>query len=194
MSAITNALERIQNWLQENCPSKALSSPGLTDDRIEWLTKELPFKLPKEVYDLYRWCDTGIYQVHFFPFLSLFSLKQSLDYYYHMVKYGNELLASEIKEDLVSPYGLIIFGQDKGFYYVFCDKEGKKSPPVWCVFMSEDPVICFTNLTSLMLMIAECYETGAYYVNSEGYLEEDESKSELIFRKYNPGIEKRFDW
>lgn len=40
-------------------------------------------------------------------------------------------------------------------------------------------------------MMAECYETDAYYVDSKGYLEEDIKKSSLIFSRYNPDIKNR---
>ena len=40
-------------------------------------------------------------------------------------------------------------------------------------------------------MVAECYETGAYYFHRSGTYgcwQEDFTKSEVIFDKYHPGL------
>jgi len=56
MLALTEALERILNWLQMNYPGVA-SFPyrGLISEQIEQLVKYLPFRLTREVYELYQW-------------------------------------------------------------------------------------------------------------------------------------------
>ena len=56
MSVLTVALERIMNWLRQHQPSYAASFlPGLKLDEIQELEKELGFKLPEEIYQLYQW-------------------------------------------------------------------------------------------------------------------------------------------
>ena len=56
MSLLTDALEIILNWLQQNKPSYASSlQPGLVYEEIEQKVKNLPFRLPREVYELYQW-------------------------------------------------------------------------------------------------------------------------------------------
>jgi hypothetical protein len=56
MSTLTDALERILNWLRANYPEAASSlQPGLSYDEIEAKIADLPFCLPQEVYELYQW-------------------------------------------------------------------------------------------------------------------------------------------
>lgn len=56
MSLLTEALERILKWLEEYRPYDAsFLQPGLSTNEIEFMTKDLPFKLPHEVYELYQW-------------------------------------------------------------------------------------------------------------------------------------------
>jgi hypothetical protein len=184
MSALTEALERILNWLQLNYPKVAsFPYPGLTNEQIEQLIKYLPFRLTKEVYELYQWRNGTLHGDGFFPFLVFYSLQESLDFYYRTLKYEPD------DNLLMSPrHSLIIFRWDKSFFYIVCDNKEKESSPVWEVNLSDSPIIAYTSLTSLMCMIAECYETGAYYINKEGFLDEDRTKSEPIFRKYNSDI------
>lgn len=48
----------------------------------------------------------------------------------------------------------------------------------------------YTSLTSMMQTIAECYETGAYYIREEAlhigrFINHNNEKEELVWRKYN---------
>ena len=55
MSEITEALQRIEVWLQNHMPNHAAQLRfGLTRDEIEKQVKDLPFSLPEEVYELYQ--------------------------------------------------------------------------------------------------------------------------------------------
>ena len=47
------------------------------------------------------------------------------------------------------------------------------------------------SLTDMMLSLAECYETEAYYLNKKGYVCEDECKAAPILRKYNADINEK---
>ena len=85
----------------------------------------------------------------------------------------------------------LFYGNDKEIYYVVCTPKRKANLEVWYMKDNSPPKICGINVASLMLSIAECYETGAYYVvrneeTGESSLEQDRSKVETIFRKFNP--------
>ena len=76
MSELTNALDRILNWFQNNKPSTIDSlQPGLTVEEIEEKVKDLPFRLTQEVYELYQWrngmIDNGSYFFRYYRFISL---------------------------------------------------------------------------------------------------------------------------
>lgn len=56
MTAIKNNLKRIWACIEEKAPEvKDLFQPGLKSEEIDQITKDLPFKLPLEVYELYQW-------------------------------------------------------------------------------------------------------------------------------------------
>lgn len=62
MSKLTEALEFICRWAQQHNRKdyKPLRS-GLTLDAIEAMVKDLLFKIPTEVYELYQWRNSGVY-------------------------------------------------------------------------------------------------------------------------------------
>jgi hypothetical protein len=85
----------------------------------------------------------------------------------------------------------LFYGNDKEVYYIVCAQKKRANLKVWYMKENSPPKICGINVTSLMLSIAECYETGAYYVvrneeTGEYSLQQDRSKVETIFRKFNP--------
>ena len=67
MTTIKNNLKRIWDCIEQKAPEvKDLFQPGLKSKEIDEITKDLPFKLPQEVYELYQWRngllnDTGFY-------------------------------------------------------------------------------------------------------------------------------------
>ncbi|OKH53780.1 hypothetical protein NIES2101_10030 [Calothrix sp. HK-06] len=56
MSDLTEALDRILKWIIKHKSSYInYLQPGLSRNEIENLVKDLPFKIPSEVYELYQW-------------------------------------------------------------------------------------------------------------------------------------------
>jgi hypothetical protein len=68
--------------------------------------------------------------------------------------------------------------------------------PIYCCRQDVDDyessgITFYSSLTNLLLMMAECYETGAYYCDKSDVFntwKEDLSKSEVIFHKYHPDL------
>ncbi|MEH2217848.1 MAG: hypothetical protein V7K72_12200 [Nostoc sp.] len=55
MSALTEAIEFVGDWVQQYMPNHpAAMNRGLSRDAIEAKAKELPFYLPEEIYELYQ--------------------------------------------------------------------------------------------------------------------------------------------
>jgi hypothetical protein len=40
----------------------------------------------------------------------------------------------------------------------------------------------------MMLTLAECYETGAYYLNEHNFINEDKGEADRVFYKYNADL------
>jgi hypothetical protein len=208
MSELTEALKRIKHWLQTNMPSEDCLKPGLTPAQIDAFLGNSPFKLPREVRELYEFCDGDVNEVKFFPFLGFYSLKQAVEECNHLSKFYEELA--------LPPYQLPIFFNDDRYYVICKENENIEVASVWLFTRGGANLLCYSSITSLILMIAECYETGAYFIATEEYqreyygedfgewvegdivfenpyLEEDYEKSSLIFKKYNPEIGERRD-
>jgi len=99
MSELTNALNRILNWL-ENHPLEKYAlvdvlQPGLSYEEIERRVADLPFKLPEEVYQLYQWrnetFDGEEERAQFFSGLTFLSLEAALDKYKELLEEAEEL-------------------------------------------------------------------------------------------------------
>ena len=55
MSQLTDSLNQIKTWLENNCPLAAETiTPGLTLSEIKSKIETLPFSLPNEFYELYQ--------------------------------------------------------------------------------------------------------------------------------------------
>ena len=60
----------------------------------------------------------------------------------------------------------------------------EETSPVLRFVYADAAIPRYPNLTNMMLAIAECYESGAYYLGEDEYLEENQQKADEIDRKY----------
>jgi hypothetical protein len=58
MSTLSESLKFITNWIRQNTPGWDLQA-GLGYEQIQEATRELPFELPLEIYELYMWRNGG---------------------------------------------------------------------------------------------------------------------------------------
>jgi hypothetical protein len=89
--------------------------------------------------------------------------------------------------ELIESY-ICLFQIEKFFLCTPCLKTRTAEAPIYLFAMSEsEGTIWYSNLTNLLLMVAECYEEGAYYYSCNCW-KEDFGKSEVIFHKYHSGL------
>ncbi|MFB8796564.1 MAG: HEAT repeat domain-containing protein [Microcoleus sp.] len=195
MGTLIEALERIMNWLRKHQPDYAASFlPGLKSEEIQAAEAKVGFKLPPEIYELYQWRNgteedakaVCFPTMQFLPLFTAVECSQGWN--------GYILEEKKIIEDSkwyeTSP--LFIFLQNN---CDFCgvpivDYQIEKSP---VVVLGEGylPYIFYTSLTDMMLTLAECYETNAYYLAKDGYIEEEECKAAVVLRKYNSELNEK---
>lgn len=191
MGNLSDALERIMNWLRTHQPEYAASFlPGLTSSEIQAVEAEFGYKIPEEVYTLYQWLNGTEAEPNAlcFPTMQFLPLSTAIEYSLGCTEHilENKMFLEESKWYETSP--LFVFIQSN---CDFCgiplveDRKGKL--PVVDLGEGYGPDILYTSLTDMMLTLAECYETNAYYLNLEqdGYICEDECKSAVALRKYN---------
>ena len=218
MSNLTHALEKIVNWQQANYPERSNYRSGLTHQQIEELTSNFPFKLTKELYELYR-ASGGLYQdssgvTELTPNIYFLSFERALEINEDSIELGmNEHLINRpttalemilkfrdflsrlwrkqllVKSRSMTEYKFdICTGFLKEMYYVICEEEEKDSSSVWVQFIGETPLMISQSLTLWIAAIAEGYETGGYYIDKDGYFDVNCDKMEKIFSKYNPEL------
>ncbi|BDM80286.1 HEAT repeat domain-containing protein [Acaryochloris marina] len=177
MSNLTNALDRIENWLIKNQPEVVLSlQPGLTHKEIDDITQKFPGDLPAEIYEFYGW-HNGFSQFNGYviPFYDNYlSLVEAL-------QWSNEHL--EWYEEW-QPNWLLFLDCNGDCQYAI--EIGKKVSPIWYIDIECDVCeIHWLSLTDFLMFVAESYEVGAYYLNDKGYLEEATQQLISVKRKYN---------
>lgn len=178
------------NWLRKHQPEYADSFlPGLTSGKIETVEAEFGYKLPEEIYALYQWrngTEKSAKALCFPPALEILPLSAAIKYSKgwneYILEIKNELEESKWYE--TSPLFVFLLSNCD-----FCgiplveDRKGKL--PVVDLGEGYGPDILYISLTDMMLTLAECYETNAYYLGKDGYIEEDECKTAVALRKYN---------
>lgn len=177
MSELTNALNRILYWFENNKPSTIESlQPGLTIEEIESKVKDLPFRLTQEVIELYQ-CRNGMIEDGscFFRYYRFLPLEETLE----------ESNLCEEAWGLSLPFGWFpLFEFEGEFFAVVGAEENTENSLILHTYEGID--IIHRSLTYMMLYIAECYETGAYYIDESGKLEENQVAAKNILLKYNP--------
>jgi len=184
MSRLTEALDRIGNYLQQHAPEVfATLQPGLSYEEIEEIVKDLPFRLPPEVYELYQWRNgtdyyssysdrvfKADYDYGLFPLqnavktvvVGRYSSYRKVNLFFRIVEKGGYIL---IDEELSTCR--VILGRDSNYPY-----SGYQ----------------YTSLTNMMLTIAECYETGVYNKEPLMDLNQPDLETTKIWWKYNHDI------
>lgn len=185
---LTEALNRILSWIERYQPSdETCLEPGLSDAEIEKLVKRLPFQLPSEIYELYRWRngtiqkDEVIKTAFIFENWTFFTLQEAVKQYY-----------SRRENDAGFNIFTLFYNRDAcKTGYVLIDPRVEKSSVIFenCREVDLSFLQIYTSLTTMMLTIAECYETGAYSLNKIPYggfyIDWTWKKVYPIWRKYN---------
>ena len=171
---IEEAWNIIKRWFKINFPlrSKPLFSSGKKED-----IRPLPFEITDDFFLKHRNFQKNIEVA---PNIFIFNC--------------HEVCKKYLQPDWLEKNSFalpLFYGKNKEVYYVVYSPEEKAYSEVWYMKDNSQPKICGINVTSLILSIAECYETGAYYVvrdeeTGESSLEQDRSRVEAIFRKFNP--------
>ncbi|MBE9226739.1 SMI1/KNR4 family protein [Phormidium sp. LEGE 05292] len=190
MSALTDALNRIMKWLQQNSPICASSfQSGLSPAEVEKKLGELPFCVSREVHELYQWRNGTNDRCGVFVYHYLLDLDTALQYSQEF----NDSYWLEVREEDGDPlYLFLIFDFEGEYFAVTGSSSPNDAAPVFHVGDDCSVKFAFTNLTNMMLALAECYETGVYAVTSYEDVEvTDEAKFGEIRRKHNPGSVKQ---
>lgn len=185
MSALTDALEQIEYWLWQNYPDVAASlPPGLTLEEINGITEVLPFKISREIQELYEWHNgSGRFNL----FASVYDSNEGLVFSSLEKAVDNSDEAGHISQKLNLP-GFYMFREfERWVHFLICNNN-EKSP---MLVVTDDPYIRLgaTSLTDMALTTLECCEIGILKINNyETYATFKKNNEEEfidIFKKNN---------
>ena len=191
MSQLTDSLNQIQAWLEENFPQAAETiTPGLTLSEIESKIEALPFSLPEEFYELYQWSRGNSLNTKTI-YTDIFSADDATSL--NSLEYAMEVFPDFVDEDEDCAVNYIgkplfpIFGSDATFHCIVGDWEDKTPSPI--VYVSEiiETSHRYVSLTSMMKTVLELLEANAFDFN-KGYLNWNEEKYAEIYLKQNSNI------
>lgn len=200
-SELTNVLNRILSWIERHEPSWIeYLYPGLSKDDIDDLVRDLPIQFPPELYELYQWRNGAAkgdewketaWIFHSWTFRPLQEVVAGLRRQSYKYQTDNLIYLDIIKFFKVEFNYLSIFYHQESRNYgciMLIDKTLKSCPIIFLRFVGGDLTLLenYTSLTSMMLTIAECYETGAYFIGD--YISRNPEKEYQIWRKYNSQI------
>jgi len=182
MSEMTEALQRIEIWLQNHMPNRAAElKPGLTRNEIDEQVKDLPFSLPDEVYELYQWHDVNVdmFAVEAYDFLSLGSAVAA----YH--EWLSEVRFHERKEGYFFEKSIPIFQlwSENGVLLSVVCEDYKNYPVRMLDIYCRDFSVRYTSLKKLILHVAHWYEAAQYYEQDDFWEVEAETEY-LLDLKY----------
>lgn len=177
VSELTQALNRILEWHKQHIPQNLeYLQPGLSKNEIDRLTEDLPFQLSSELYTLYQWRN-GSQQGEFdYQYAAIFDgwtfrplqdvvriyCTKSTNY-----SYRNRSKHEENYHSYMNRFNLLsIFCCLENRYYgrLWLNKKLELSPIIFESFEEGELSILdkYSSLTSMMLTIAEYYESGTY--------------------------------
>jgi len=186
MSAIRETLERIEVWLELNyLPGINALQPGLTLTEIQERIKELPFDLPTEVFELYQWRNGTKLEAHklqamCFDSMIFCSLNYVIERTKEILEVANEL---DIKYDDELLFPIFEFEGEYLASVMSINVQVNCSPIVYITKIGEVS-FKYPSLSTMLQVIARGYETGAYYVGRQGYIERNYTKIKEIMDQY----------
>ncbi len=201
MEPLRRSLARILDiWQEDREDLIPRLQPGLSAKEIQKQISKFSLQLPAEVYELYRWRN-GINNSNAFGAnsdflpgrLGFLSLEEALQAYQRVDDYRQLVIA--IDDNACRPW-FPLFGSDGSYWVVFGDVAPQETSPIFDLYIKGgNPIsLKYQNLTELMSITAECYETGAYYFETEvvddfgtvvEYLVADEQEVAQIRRRHN---------
>lgn len=192
MTALTTALERIMNWLQEYQQEFASSFlPGLTPEQIQERTKDLPGFIPEEIYELYQYRNGTLEEMKstVYPMFQFLPLDEAVQIFQESFDPHETDYPYLYDKKCLFPFLI----NNCSHCAVLLNEQKQLSSPVIDIADEGDISLMYKSLTSMMLTIGDYLETGVCYLDAEGFLvtdEEDKQDEKMIeiFLKYNPGL------
>jgi hypothetical protein len=159
--------------------------PPAADREIAETAAMLPFELPSDILDFYRWQD-GVHLDGYTPGFGLIprfvfpSVRESVDTTLSLVDAADDpdvrwqktwyALATDLFGDYLS---VETSGSSPNYGRLFAIVAG-------C-----EPYPAFSSFKCMLASVLECYKAAAYFLHEDGFLDERREQSHLIYRALN---------
>jgi hypothetical protein len=174
MSELTSALERISTWYQEK-ESRSIFQPRLSRSAIDELVQDLQFPVPKEVYELYEWCNGSSEVPIVFHAQYLLPLEEAVNLRQDQYGLNN---GDDLYPDDPSWFPVFKLWYDDAFYIVILGDKEKSSIKYYDPEF-ENYKIYYESLTNLLLHSAEWLESAKYDEDKERWHVDRQSGAKL---------------
>ena len=185
--SIAGILRQILNHTAAANPSlKAHLRKGLSKKQIKEKTRSFPFRLPKEVEELYQWRDGLSLEVHdafLFHYHYFLPLDKALEAY--QINLTWRVLDAD--DPTIVRNLLPLFSFQGEFYGAYCCRAKQDTAPIYFVHHGE--YLVYESLMAMLSALLECYEAGAYQAVIEAGTVTtivDEQRVAEIKLRYNP--------
>ncbi|NJK64843.1 MAG: HEAT repeat domain-containing protein [Synechococcaceae cyanobacterium SM2_3_1] len=165
--------------------------PGLAQEEIQRAVYDLHLYVPNEIYELYRWrngksaFNTACEGVHF-SYLWLLPFTLALEKYHELKRYPYNETPICFEGKSLFPFAEF---DDDILTVLMTDKSSESSQVLWIPSESvSKPQLMYSNLTSMALTLSESYESGAFFVDGDGFIDSIDVKTAEILRRHNPDI------
>lgn len=188
MSNLIQALNRSMQWIEGHLPEYAASFlPGLSFDEILDEVETLGFPLSDELYELYQWRNGTDSEAPsmVFPIFEFLPLEK-------VVEFIQQAEDDAMIRSLLSFNGqpLFPFMANDGRYCasIVSRRSTMTNPVIYIGKQGSSEYVAFSSITSMMFSLTECFETGAYYLDEDDYIDADANKLAGVLRRRNPQL------
>jgi cell wall assembly regulator SMI1 len=184
--SLTSDLDHILEWHhRHNTPVARFIRPGLSEADILARTSRLPFQLPREFVDLYRWRD-GAGGSGPAASLSFFEFHQFLPF---DAALSNFQASYPIMQQFYELADWVMVFQDAAGdgYGVLGGPAPAEAAPVTYLFEGEGVQVVFDSLSRMIATVAAAFDEGVF-TWSRGELHCDYERWGEVAHRLNPGI------
>jgi cell wall assembly regulator SMI1 len=190
------AIARLEAALKEHAPAVLESlQPGLTIEQIEQLETANSIKLTDELRALYQWRNgvpEGVY-TNLTPLHRFASLEENLSGRRASQQQLAEASAVErIAHNTLVGYKMAwipIFEDIAGDGYFYDPTRSVAEGAYFDSFLETGSYEFYPSLRNLLIALAECYESKAYFVEDAGQLNADFAAAQAIHAKYSSSVD-----
>jgi hypothetical protein len=151
--------------------------PPITSNELTILSEQLPFQIPKQLEDFYKW-HNGIYE--FIPGYNFLSLKETIENYSNFLAFAKDLEDENFFKETYLP---IVQHQDS-YYILDCDQNSDMGVYYLWVEGGGDSYRMYDSFEQMLQIIIDSYLSATFYIDEDDFFQWDAILFKKIENKY----------